>query len=170
LEPGLTELYQTLQKLVGFHRQLLDIVRLEREALLNVDLRSVQETTLAKEGLVQLIHQSETQRIKQVTLIAVQWKKQVKDLTLSKLIIEVQGKDLKFADQLRSMLNTLNLLTERIIEQNKENSRLAANALAHVDEMKKNILGEATPKSDTYSSQGKKMASTSGSHFISKEA
>jgi hypothetical protein len=170
LDTGLTELYQNLQKLVGFHRQLLDVVRLERDALLNVDLKSVQETTLAKEGLIQLIHQAETERIKQVTLLAVQMKKPVKELTLSKLIIEVQGKDLKFAEQLRSVLNTLNLLTERIIDQNKENSRLAENALSHVDQMKKNVLGEATPKSDTYSAQGKKTAVTSNPHFISKEA
>ncbi len=170
VEQGLTEIYQVLQKLVGFHRQLLDVVRLEREALLNVDLKSVQETTLAKEGLIQLIQQSESERIKLVTLLAVKWKKPVKELTLSKLIIEVQATDQKFAEQLRSMFNTLNLLTERIIEQNKENNRLAENALSHVDQMKKNILGEAAPKSDTYTSHGKKTASSTAPHFFSKEA
>ena len=170
LDVGLTELYQNLQKLVGFHRQLLDVVRLERDALLNVDLKSVQETTLAKEGLIQLIHQAETERIKRVTLLAVQWKKPVKELTLSKLILEVQGQDIKLAEQFQSVLNTLNLLTERIISQNSENSRFAESALSHVDEMKKNILGEALPKSNTYGAHGKKTAAASTPHFISKEA
>jgi hypothetical protein len=159
-----------LQKQIGFHRQLLEVVRLERESLINADLKAIQECTFAKEGLIESIRGAESERMRMVGELAMIWRKPAKDLTLNQIIIEIQGKDLKLADQLRSSLTTLSIMVQRISEQNKANREIVDRSMVHINAMKKNVLGESTPRSDTYSSQGQKISPQSSSRLISKEA
>lgn len=169
MDKNLAPVYQTLQKLIGLHRQLLDVVRLEREALVNADLNGVQESTYAKEGLIEGIKQQESERLKALTLYAVATKRPLKELTISNLIIQVQGTDLKAAELLRSSWNALTTLIQRIAEQNKYNGELVAKSLEHVRHMKKNVLGESTPHTETYNPQGQKSSAPGQSRLISTE-
>ncbi|MBY0469820.1 flagellar protein FlgN [bacterium] len=164
------QILQILQKQIGFHRQLLETIRMEKEALVNADLSGIQEATYAKEALVEGIKQQEAERIKTSTELALVFKKPLRELTLTGIILEVQGWDLKMADTLRSAQNTLALLAQRISDQNKYNKDLVEKSLGHVQEMKKNVLGESTPRSDTYSQSGQKVNATPSSRLISKEA
>lgn len=166
----INQIYQGLQKLIGLHRQLLDTVRMEHDALVQADLKSIEECTFAKQALIEAIKQLETERLKAIGELAVLWKKAPSELTLSKIIIEVQGNDLKFADSLRSALNTLTIMVKRVAEQNDENRILVERCLEHIREMKKNVLGEATPKSDVYTAKGKKASNGASSRLLSKEA
>lgn len=170
MERSISHIFESLQKLIGLHRQLLDVCRLEREALTQAELKQIQEATLSKQGLIESIRQAENERIQRVGELAMLWKKPVRDLSLPNLILEIQGKDPKGSEQLRSAFNALTILIQRITEQNNDNKVLVERSLAHVNDMKRNVLGEAVPKSSTYTSQGQRQPVTGGARLISKEA
>ncbi len=169
MEKPLVQIYQSLQKLVGLHRQLLESVRLERETLVQADLSGIQCATLAKQSLIQEIHHAEGVRLKQSGELALFWKKPLRELTLPNIIMTIQGEDARGAEQFRSMYNTLNVLIQRITDQNQSNLVLIEKSLEHVHQMKKNILNEAAPQSTTYSQQGQRVSSAHHSRLISKE-
>lgn len=154
---------------MGLHHQLLEAVRLEREALLSADIKRVQDATLSKEGLIEQIRAVEAERIKITTLLAVDWKKPLRELTLPNLIIELQGRDLKAAEQFRSVYNALTILIGRVRDQNDDNRRLVERSLEHINAMKRNVLGESAPKSNTYTQKGKRTQGSGNSRLISKE-
>ena len=170
LEKQVTEIYQALQKLIGFHRQLREAVIAERKALVDADLKAIEAAVSMKQGLIEEIRRAEAYRLKMTAELAQIWRKDPKDLTLSNLIIAIQGKDLKFAEQLRSALNAITVLINHITEANESNRSLVEKSLEHVHEMKKNILGETVPKSTTYTQQGQKSAGMQGARILSKEA
>lgn len=170
MENLLDPLLKSLQRLLGLHRQLLDCVRAEKEAFRDADLKAIQECTYNKEALVESIKGAEQERLKIMATVASAIKKPLKDLTLPHLIIETQAKHAKLADQLRTSYNALTIIIQRISEQNAYNRGLIEQSLAHLDSMKKNVLGEAAPRSGTYSAQGQKVNGAGSSRLISKEA
>ena len=163
-------IYATLQKLVGLHRQLLDTVRLEREALTNADVKAIQDATTSKQALIEGIRHAEIERLKAIGSLALLWKKPLKDLTLSNLIIGIQATDLKLSEQFRTALNALTILVQRATEQNEDNRGLVEKSLEHIHQMKRNVLGESKPKSNTYTQQGQRANLGGNSRLISKEA
>ena len=163
-------LQQSLQKLIGLHRQLLETVRLERDALLSADVRAIQETTLAKEALIESIRVADNERLHVIGDLALAWKKPARELTLSNVIIVIQGESLKAADQLRSSQTALQLLVQRTQEQNQNNRKICERSLSTLQTMKKNVLGEAAPKSDVYSQQGQRVNAAAQSRLLSREA
>jgi flagellar biosynthesis/type III secretory pathway chaperone len=163
-------IYGSLQKLVGLYRQLLDTVRVEKDSLVQADLRGIQEATCAKQALIETIRQEETRRLKHLGELAFLWKKPLKDLTLGAIVIAIQGRDSKGADQLRSVFNTLTILVKRVSDQNLENKALVERTLDHITQMKKNVLGEASLASNTYTQQGTRSSGPAESRLISKEA
>lgn len=166
----LTQVYEKLQKLVGLHRQLLEAVRTERESLVQADLSAIHSVTSHKQALLGSIHQVESERLRAMGELAVLWKKPFKELTLPHLIIQIQGHDAKGAEQLRTAYNTLKLLIQRISEQNQDNRALIEQSLGHLHNMKKNILGETVPRSNTYTHQGQQKSRPQVSRLLSKEA
>ncbi len=170
MEKQVQEIHQSLQKLIGLHRQLMDLVRLEREALVEANLKSIQDVTVAKQGLIEAIAHAEAERLKALGTLSLLWKVPTRELSLPKLIIRVQGEDLKFADQLRTSFNALTILIQRISEQNKDNQALVEKSLEHVAEMKRNVLGEAVPKTTTYNPHGQKNTASAEGRLISREA
>lgn len=168
--PPFAVILASLQKLIGLHRQLLEACRTEREALVLADLRKIEESTLGKQGLIDQIRQAEAQRIQAVGELAMLWKKPIRELSLPNIIIAIQGHDPKGAEQLRGNFNALTVLIQRITEQNEDNRGLVERSLAHVNDMKRNVLGEAVPKSDTYTPQGQRSGVTGGARLISHEA
>ena len=170
METAAEKIHQALHRLIGLHRQLLDTVRMEHEALVQADLSSIRETTLAKQAVIDAIKQAESERVAASAELALLWKKPVREITLSAVIIGVQGYDTKLAEQLRTALNALTILIKRVTEQNEQNQMLVDRSLEHIHNMKKNVLGEANPNSDSYNKQGQKTTPPTGSRLLSKEA
>ena len=169
MESSLTQIYQTLQKLIGFHRQLLETVRMEHEALVQADIRKIEDAVFAKQALIEAIQRAEVERMKALSELAMAWKKPVSELTLNNIVIIIQGQDIKFAEQFRSSLNALNLLIKRVSEQNKGNSVLVDKSLENIHAMKKNVLGESAPRTDVYNQKGCRSTGQPSSRLISKE-
>ncbi|MGZ3689374.1 MAG: flagellar export chaperone FlgN, partial [Bdellovibrionota bacterium] len=129
------------------------------------------EASVAKQALVEAIRQSDTERMGLVGELALAWKTPVRDLTLPNLVIAIQGDDPKGAEQLRSAYNALTILIQRITEQNQDNAEMIQKSLEHLSVMKKNVLGEAVPKSNTYTQKGQRAdGQQGGARLISKEA
>ena len=168
--PNVDSIQASLQKLTGLHRQLMETVRMEREALISADIRRIEEATVAKHALVDAIRQAESERIGCVADLAVELRRPLRELTLPAIIILVQGENPKRAEQLRTAFNALSLLIKRISEQNADNQKLVEESLIHVQEMKGNVLGETTPKANTYTAKGQRSGVQSGARLISKEA
>ena len=170
VEKSLDNILASLQKLIGLHRQLLDACRAERTALVAADVRQIQDATLIKQGVVEAIRQAEAARIGHVAELAMSWKRPARELSLPNLIIALQGREPAFAEQLRSALNTITILIQRITVQNDDNRQLVERAMVNVDEMKRNVLGEAVPRSNTYTSQGQRSGVTGGARLFTHEA
>lgn len=168
MEKPLDNVYQTLQKLVGLHRKLLEAVRVEREALKQADINAIQSVSALKHSLIEEMHQVEKQRVSQVAELGLFWQKPVQDLSLSKLAIAIQGTDPKGAEQLRTVFSVLTLLIQRITDQNLDNLSMVEKSLEHIGNMKRNILGSAA-NPNTYTPQGQRANSAPASRLLSKE-
>jgi len=169
LSQAIESIQQINQKTIGLHRQLLDTVRAEKEALVGADLKGIQETTAAKEAIVEAIRRCEADREKITANLALSMRKPLREFTLQKLIIMVQGEDGKLADLLRSTLNALTILLQRIKEQSDYNSGLIEKSLEHVNAMKRNVIGEAAPRTSTYDPHGNRVHGGGNSRILSKE-
>ncbi len=163
-------LYQSLQRLIGLHRQLLETVRMEKTALVDADLKLIEEATAAKQALIEGIRAAETTRLKHTSELAGRWKRPFTELTLAEIAIAIQGYDPKMAEQLRSSSNALTILISRVVEQNNDNAALVKKSLQHVEEMKRNVLGESVPRANTYNQSGRRSAPVHGARLISSEA
>ena len=164
-------LIQALRRLIGHHRLLLEAVRAEKEALVQADLKAIHESTGNKEAVLGSILQVERERTAIIDELALQWRIPFAELSLSKVIEKVQGTDLPSADQLRGLQNTLTVLIKRIREQNSENQALVEESLKHITEMKRNVLGEASPQASAYTRRGARKGAASGeARLIQREA
>ncbi|MBC7384624.1 MAG: flagellar protein FlgN [Cryobacterium sp.] len=166
----LEKLYLCLSRMVGLHRQLYEVCKQEREAFIAADTRQILEQTSAKELVIETIRHAEADRIRISTLLASIWKRPLSDLTLNFIIQEIEPEDAKGAERFRSSLTALTVLIERAKKLNASNRDFVEQSLEHVRAMKKNVLGESVPQTDTYSNQGQKLAQTGGARLLSTEA
>jgi len=166
---NLNQLLGTLQRLLSLHRRLLDAIRTEREALLSADVRRIHDVTLEKQGVLHEIQVAEQERVNAARTVAALLNAPADGAGLSNLILLAQAASLRISDQLRSVQQALQLLVSRIQEQNQANLRLVETSLVHVNEMKKNIIGESMPASGTYSSSGQKQNSPAQPRMLSTE-
>jgi len=164
MEELLVSLQNLLNRHIGLHRQLLEMVRQEHEALTQIDLKEIQEITFSKEALIYAIQVCEKERKEVSEKLGVQ--------SMEALIQALENNQrMEQAKGFRSAFTTLKLLIERIKDQNDQNSTLVENSLEHVQNMKKNLLGLSETRSNTYSSQGQAQGSgESKPRLIEKEA
>lgn len=170
LNETLNGIYEILQKLMSLHSELLASIEAERESLIQADLMGIQNTASQKQALIENIHNLEVARLKLVGKLAILWKIPIRELTLPHMITRVSKIDSKSAEQFQNIYHALSLLIKKVTDQNQDNQLLIERSLAHIHEMKKNILSEAAPKSSTYSQQAQKVSSSPSSRLISKEA
>lgn len=171
MNDDLKAIYQHLQSLMGLHKQLLEALRKEKEALIQLDLKMVHDATCEKEALIEAIRREDYQRsgaVQKWLLTQPELKKRM-DLSLSELVIYLQGDDLKLADQFKSVQNALQQLIARAKDQNRYNSELINRSIEHMESMKRNVLGEQKPYSETYTARGKRTDPQASSRLLSKE-
>ena len=170
MEKQIDRVYRILQRMVGLHRQLLECVRTEREALVSADIKKIADVTGVKQALIETVRSAEAERLGATAALALQWRKPIRELTLNGIAIELQGREPQTAAQFRSVLNTLTILLQHIQTQNDDNSEFLKKSLEHVSQMKQNVLCEAVPKSNTYTAHGQRAGNAGGARLISKEA
>lgn len=166
----LDSLYACLQRMLGLHRQLYERCKLEREAFVAADIKLITEQTHAKELIIETIRQVEAERIRISTHLSLEWKIPLRNLTLNTIIQEIEPKDSAAAEKFRNALTALTVLIERAKKINESNRELVERSLEHVNAMKKNVLGEAAPSTETYGNLGQKLPQTGGARLLSTEA
>lgn len=173
MEALLDRLQENLQKHLGLHRQLLDTVRLERDALVQAELKQVEDAVYAKQAIIEAIKRVEHERLLVIEALEQNWSRKLAEgekLSLSAIVIDIQVRHPERAEALRSAFNALTLLIKRISEQNHDNLEFVERSLRNVNEMKKNVLGEsAAPKHETYTASGQKATHGGSSRLISRE-
>ena len=171
-KPLQEKLHDSLQELIGLHRQMYEVVKAENEAISSANTKGTYEAASAKEALVHWIHQAEMSRQAVVYAIAQEDGLVTPTPSLRELILHYQSKDADLANRLQVDLNSLIILIERIKTQNSTNGRLVESSLKHIHNMKKNIFGETTHKAQTYNQQGQKNQASANDHgprLVSKE-
>jgi flagellar biosynthesis/type III secretory pathway chaperone len=165
-------LHESLQELIGLHRQLYETVKAENEAITNADLKLTYDAAAAKEALVHWIHTAEMSRQAVVYALCQDEGLGSKNPSLRELILHFQTRNPELSNKLQTDLSTLLILVDRIKKQNESNGRLLESSLKHVNNMKKNIFGETTHQGRTYNQQGQRNPGSANSHgprLISKE-
>ncbi len=161
-------LHDSLQELIGLHRQLYEVVKAEHEAITQADTKGTYEAVANKEALIHWIHREELNR----QVIAQALPESDRSPSLRDIIASLQGRNNDLADRLQADLHALVVLVERIRTQNRLNGELVDRSLGHINNMKANIFGETTHQGKTYNQNGQKNQAGSNAHgprLISKE-
>jgi hypothetical protein len=162
-----------LQRLIGLHRTLLELVRSERDALLGADLKLIHEATLAKEAVIEQIRAVEAERARSMAAFLAAHpalRGPGGAPTLTELLQGLEPQEPALASRLQSARNALQLLVTRILEQSAGNRAICERTLGHLERMKKNVLGEASPHSERYSQQGQRVGAAPPARLVSREA
>jgi flagellar biosynthesis/type III secretory pathway chaperone len=170
--PG-EKLHESLQGLIGLHRQLYEVVKSEHEAITQADMKATYEAVTNKEALIHWIHREELGR-QAVTLeiCATENIPAHPSPSLKEIIARIQPRNPDLGTRLMADLNALLILVDRIKKQNELNGTLVGQSLGHINNMKANIFGETTHQGRTYNQMGQKNQANSNAHgprLISKE-
>lgn len=170
MERLLHQLNSVLTKMIGLHRQLLEVVRMEVSALSSADLKEIQEITFSKEALIAAIQLAEGERAKVVAAVSSLDGAEREPYSLNQIIVENQVKHPEHCRQLGAALNALRVLIQRISEQNDENRAFLEASLSHVQRMKGNLVGVTPNQTQTYTQQGQTASAPERSRLIEREA
>ena len=161
-------LEQVLEGLVKTYRKLLDIVRKEKDLLLEAKVDELILSNLEKENTLEKLSALDSQRINAALSLARVLKIESAAPRLLELAEAMKGT--KESDQLRQYQNTLALLFERLKNQNSQNEAYAKSALKTVqgalDDVKETLSGKKTYQKGGQYKAGPEQAG----NFVSKEA
>lgn len=166
LERSYTKLLNNLEDMTKLYRQLLEIVRKEKEILLSAKLDDLAENNLNKDQVLMKIKIADSLRLKHAQELAIMVKADHENprlLEIAQKIASTQG------DRLRNMHATLDILVKRLVELNRENEAYAQSALKTLDGTMTDLKDTLSGKK-TYEKKGQYKAGPDQSgNFVSKE-
>jgi hypothetical protein len=150
-----------------FYRQMLDLLRREKELFLSPEIEKIEESNRQKEYILVRLKGLDALRGKYASDLAEQLTLDPEQPRLLEIARKIGGNR---GDKLRSMHATLEILIKKIPELNKENDQYVQSALAHLkgamENVRETLSGSVTYKREGYKDKG---AEQSG-HLISREA
>ncbi|MCB0413991.1 MAG: flagellar protein FlgN [Bdellovibrionales bacterium] len=123
-------LKNNIHQMIKMYRELLEVVRKEKEILISADLPSLDENNKRKESLLFKLRQLEGERIKLVEDICKSEGLNKEEPRLLDLAIHFRGEE---GDKLRNLHSVLVLLLNRIKNFNDQNESLVRAALESVN-------------------------------------
>ena len=161
------DLTQVLDKIIKVYRKLLDLVRKEKEYLLEANVAELEENNYAKESFLKKLDELEEKRILLVRELAVKEGFDKEEVRLLDLAVHFQG---DVGDKLRKYHSVLVLLLTRLKDLNIENERLVGLALDNVSGAMNSIKDTLKDKA-TYERKGKTKDQKAGlsGNFVSRE-
>jgi flagellar biosynthesis/type III secretory pathway chaperone len=165
-ERSYQRLVANLEELTTLYRQLLDLVRKEKQLLIDAKMEKLQENNEIKENLLFKIKSTDGLRARYAAELATLVHADAETPRLLDIAKNLGGPE---GERLRVIHSALDLLIKRLSALNKENEGVAQNAL-------KNLNGALNDVKDTLS--GKKTYGGKGQvqrgpdqagHFVSKE-
>jgi flagellar biosynthesis/type III secretory pathway chaperone len=162
------KLVDSLEGLIKVYRGLLEVVRHEREILVEAKLDDLNENNKTKEKLLHQSRALEQIRIKCVKDISDYLGLKEVDLRLKDLALQF---DYDKAEKLRNINAVLELLIKRVQEHNKQNEALVDSALRSITGAMNTLKETLQDKKAVYQSQGEmKTAGSSAGHLVSRQA
>lgn len=158
-------LKKILKRQVHLHKELLDLVRKEREALIATSIEQIKELTFAKEAMVFEVQSVENDRKKWIARLQREFNLSNDSLDLES-VIKVLG--VEYREELFRLKTSILTLAGRIKEISLNNKELTLNALRDANSMKQNALGISSIN-QTYGSNGKVEDNGKSARLISKE-
>lgn len=170
LAPNLEELQKNLRHQLALYRQLVDLLREEKEHVVGVRMKEVRECTYAKEALLDEIHREEFRRRRWVGEAAKHLHVPEAEITMDLLAARLAPAEQR--DAYASLKLALSHMIKRAREMNDENRRLVDSALKDIQAMKKNILGLSSDQAQTYGPKGSmgNGQRDQSARFLNKEA
>ena len=167
-KPNLDILTGLLKRQISLHRDLMDLVKREREHLVKADIKAIGDATFEKEALVAEVQKSEIDRGRWITAVAAHVAEEPETISLER-IIGIYGEEHR--EQLQSLRATLRVLISKIRELNLDNAELTRNALTEAQVMKQNALGMTADRANVYGPKGKMGGGKDrSSRMVSSEA
>lgn len=159
------KLINNLEDLTKHYRQLLDVVRSEKELLRESNIEKLNAVNTNKEQLITQIKSLDALRGNYATELAHHVGADTSQPRLLELAVKMSGAE---GEKLRTIHSTLELLLKRLVEINRENAESAQRALYNVNKtlesFKENLTG---PK--TYTRQQVKSGANKSGNLVSRE-
>ncbi|MCO5142366.1 MAG: flagellar protein FlgN [Oligoflexia bacterium] len=163
-------LTNNLKHQLSLYRQLIDLLRVEKEQIISINLKELRNSTYSKEAILDEITREEQRRKAWCAEAAQSMGVEEKIVTIEWIVAKIAtGSEV---DQLLSLKQALSHLVIKAREMNLENQALVKSALVDAQEMKKNILGLTTDQPKVYGKNGQLGPSSNDKNprFLSKEA
>lgn len=161
------KLVNNLEEITKQYRLLLDCVRKEKEALIRTDIEQLNGLNSLKEQMLLEVRALDTKRVTLAAELAKHVGADTQEPRLLELAQQMGGAE---GDRLRSIHSSLELLSTRLVEINRENATYAESALTTVNSAMENIK-ESIMGQKTYQKKGKyQQGQDKSGHFVSKEA
>ncbi|MGZ3691657.1 MAG: flagellar protein FlgN [Pseudobdellovibrio sp.] len=161
------KLLANLEDMIKQYRLLLDCVRKEKEFLIQNDIEKLIENNTNKEILINKIAGLDSIRASFATELAHLTGADPAEPRLLELAQKMGGAE---GDRLRTIHSSLELLTKRLVEINRDNATYANSALATVGSAMQNIK-ETLMGKNTYQKKGNyQQGYDKSGHLVSKEA
>ena len=156
-----------LDSQVKVYRNLLDVVRKEKDILISADLDDLSENNKAKESMLIRARSLETQRIHVARELCLSLKIDSEAPRLLDIAVALQG---AMGDKLRNLHSVLELLLKRVQEHNQQNEELVDSALKNITGAMKAIR-DTLDENPTYKKEGEKSTQPAQSgQLVSREA
>ncbi|MFN8791421.1 MAG: flagellar protein FlgN [Bdellovibrionales bacterium] len=161
------KLSETLDEMTKIYRQLLELVRKEKDILIQVNLPEIESLTAQKEEMIQKLKIAEMLREKYAQNLGVELGLNSTAPRLSELAQKLPG---VAADRLRQVQSALELVIARIQDLNRENENYVQSALKTLNGALGNIKETLSGKA-TYERKGQyKTGPDTAGHFVRREA
>lgn len=169
-EPSKDRSYQrlvaNLEEMTKLYRQLLDLVRKEKQLLIDADMTKLEENNEIKENLLYKIKSIDGLRMRYAAELASLVHADHENPRLLDIAKNLGGAE---GDRLRVIHSALDLLIKRLSELNKENEGVAQSALKNLNGALGNIKDTLSGKK-TYGAKGQvQRGPEQAGHFVSKE-
>ena len=161
------KLVQNLEEITKLYRQLLDCVRKEKDLLIQNNIDLLNENNLRKEDFILKLKSVDASRTAYAADLAATIGASTTEPRLLELAQRMGGVE---GERLRTIHSALELLTNRLVQLNKENAVYAESALKTVNSAMQNIKDTLSgPK--TYQKKGTyQQGHDKSGHLVSKEA
>lgn len=167
-EKSYQKLVQNLDELTKLYRQLLEIVRKEKEFLIAADIENIDAINLEKENLLAKIRSQDSARDR----YAKEFANLIGGDTQSPRLLDfakiLQGTEAE--KKLRTMHSMLEMLVGRVVSFNKENQTYAESALKTLNGAMSNVKDTLVGK-NTYARKGQmEYGPHKSGNFVKREA
>lgn len=162
------KLVNNLEEMTKLYRTLLDTVRKEKDLLIQSDIEKLNESNALKEQTLYKIRSIDGLRMNYASELAQLVGADHREPRLLEIAQRMGGAE---ADRLRTFHSTLEIITKRVMELNKENAIYAESALKNVHAAMENIKDTFMGNQKTYQKKGifQQGADKSG-HLVRREA